>query len=616
MLRAVQKTFARSTNSVRKLYNVGRSPIMQLPKTPSAKESEPAVAAAVPTGEAVSQTLDKILASSPFHHAESQKAFLRYVVNETLAGRGDQLKEYTIGVEVFQRKETYDPRYDNTVRLKAQKLRWSLAKYYEAEGKDDPVCIGFRSRSYQPVFSFRPPTRPAGQNGVPFDEYSQGEVIPIAGGERAHYSVVPEALLNVPPAKTSTGRRWLIWGSAVAFFLCSVSVAYLAGARHLPVSAGQKINSIAVLPLRTLGGDSEFLSSGLTADLTDSLARIPGMGVIAPSSASIYKGRAVDVREVGSRLNVRAVLDGSIQQVGNRVRINLLMSDTSNGLPLWSATYDQDVKDIFQTQTDVSDTVTNAVRLRLADAPAPQLESANVETAGMGAGESHARLGEAYAIDFQWSRADPEFRKALELSPTRFTVRRTYANYLQKVGRLSDAEAQIRQDPYTPSAVTIYNLAKNLYFGRRYKEAVTEYQSAIKIYEPVILYIHADLGLAYVFAGMAQKGIEELEFAHRNLKVMASFSGQLGYAYAMQGRTEDANRILSELLSRSDLGDSLSTAIAQVYIGLGNKDRAFDWLNKAVMQRDGNLFLKVDPIYDSLRNDSRFGRLLHSINLN
>jgi len=57
-------------------------------------------------------------------------------------------------------------------------------------------------------------------------------------------------------------------------------------------------------------------------------------------------------------------------------------------------------------------------------------------------------------------------------------------------------------------------------------------------------------------------------------------------------------------------------AIAQVYIGLGNKDRAFEWLNKAVMQRDGNLFLKVDPIYDSLRNDVRFGRLLHSINLN
>jgi tetratricopeptide (TPR) repeat protein len=302
--------------------------------------------------------------------------------------------------------------------------------------------------------------------------------------------------------------------------------------------------------------------------------------------------------------------------VGNRVRINLLISDTSNGLPLWSATYDQEVRDIFQTQTDISDTVTNAVRLRLSEAAPPQLESASLGAAGIGAGEAHARLGEAYAIDFQWSKAEPEFRKALELSPSRVTVRRTYANFLQKVGRLSEAETQIRQDPYTPSAVTVYNLAKNLYFGRHYKEAITEYQRAIKIYEPVILYIHADLGLAYVFAGMGQKGIDELEFAHRNLKVMASFSGQLGYAYARQGRTEDANRILSELLGRSDLGDSLSTAIAQIYIGLGNRDRAFEWLNRAVMQRDGNLFLKIDPIYDSLRGDSRFSSLLRSMSLN
>src|SRR5207237_4982686 len=155
--------------------------------------------------------------------------------------------------------------------------------------------------------------------------------------------------------------------------------------------------------------EAEFLSSGLTADLTDSLARIPGMGVIAPSSASMYKGKAVDVREVGSSLNVRAVLDGSIQQVGNRVRINLLISDTSNGLPLWSATYDQEVKDIFQTQTDISDTVTNAVRLRLTDAPAPELESPSVGSAGgggFGAGEAHARIAEAFAIDFQRSKAE------------------------------------------------------------------------------------------------------------------------------------------------------------------------------------------------------------------
>jgi tetratricopeptide (TPR) repeat protein len=315
-------------------------------------------------------------------------------------------------------------------------------------------------------------------------------------------------------------------------------------------------------------------------------------------------------------LNVRAVLDGSIQQMGNRVRVNLLISDTSNGLPLWSATYDQEVKDIFQTQTDISDTVTSAVRLRLADAGAPQSENLAGAQSGPGAGEAHARLGEVYAFDFRWAMAEPEFRKAVELSPTRVTVRRTYATFLQKVSRLEDAEKQIRQDPYSPSAVTISNLARNLYFERRYKEAIAEFHHATRVFEPAIPSVHADLGIACMMNGMGQKGIEELELAHRLLKSMASFSGQLGYAYAVQGRTEDAKRILAELSSRSDQGDSLSTAIAQVYIGLGNKDQAFDWLHKAIMQRDGNLFLKVDPIYDPLRKDARFRNLLRSINLN
>jgi TolB-like protein/Flp pilus assembly protein TadD len=397
-------------------------------------------------------------------------------------------------------------------------------------------------------------------------------------------------------------------------FASSLGVAYLAGAKSLPMGGDRKINSIAVLPLRTLGGDSEFLGSGLTADLTDSLARIPGMGVVAPSSAYIYKGKGVDVREVGSRLNVRAVLDGSIQQVGNRVRINLLLSDTDNGLPLWSATYDQEVKDIFQTQTDISDTVTNAVRQRLSGAPPPKLDTAHAAV-GFGAGEAHARMGEAYAIDFQWSSAEPEFLKALKLSPGRVTVRRTYATFLQKVGRLDDAEQQIRQDPYAPSAITISNLAKNFYFERRYKDAIVEFQRAIKIFQHVILNIHSDLGLAYVFDGQGDKGIEEMEFAHRGLKTMPLFAGHLGYAYGVVGRKADADRVLKFLQGRTDQGDSLSTAIAQVYVGLGDKDHAFEWLNKAVAQRDGNLLLKVDPMYDSLRSDPRFAALMRSLNL-
>jgi TolB-like protein len=329
------------------------------------------------------------------------------------------------------------------VRLKAQKLRWSLAKYYETDGRDDQVCISFRARRCQPLFSVRAVQRPNSEKAEPREDFPKGEVIPIAALERTRYSIVPEALVSQAPAKAAR-RRWLVWVAASVFFACSVVGAYLAGARRLPIAAGQKIDSIAVLPLRTAGGQAEFLSNGLTADLTDSLARIPGMGRRPlPSTEARPRGA------------------GSIQQVGNRVRNNLLISDTGNGLPLWSAAYDQEVRDILQTQTDISESVTSAVRLRLAGAPGSELERASGGVAGIGAGEAHATSGEAYAIDFQWAKADAEFLKALELSPGRATVRRSYASYLQKTGQLSEAEAQIRRDPYTPSAVTLDNLGKN-----------------------------------------------------------------------------------------------------------------------------------------------------------
>src|SRR5438067_2425465 len=171
------------------LYNYRRCSSMSVVKT--AQQSEEPVTGG-PSPEAVMQALDKILLSQQFHNAESQQAFLRYVVNETLAGRGDQLKEYTIGLEVFQRKDSYDPRYDNTVRLKAQKLRWSLAKYYETEGKDDQVCIGFRSRGYQPLFSWKSPGTLEATSGAGTDFSVLPAVVPndtlLAGSVPAQYS--------------------------------------------------------------------------------------------------------------------------------------------------------------------------------------------------------------------------------------------------------------------------------------------------------------------------------------------------------------------------------------------------------------------------------------------
>src|SRR6266851_5615400 len=116
---------------------------------PSSRESD-----SLPTADEILAELEKMLSSLEFRNAEGQRAFLRYVVEQSLQGHGDQIKEYTIGIEVFHRSESFDPRRDNTVRVKARRLRGTLERYYQDEGSEDPVRIEFPTGSYKPFFRF------------------------------------------------------------------------------------------------------------------------------------------------------------------------------------------------------------------------------------------------------------------------------------------------------------------------------------------------------------------------------------------------------------------------------------------------------------------------------
>src|SRR5580700_11924337 len=116
------------------------------------------------TPDSIRATLDKILASPGFINAERLTRFLRYTVEATLNGQTDKLKETLLGIEVFNRKTTYDPRVDAVVRTEAVKLRARLRDYYESEGRDDEIIIDLPKGGYVPAFRFRdklPPAAPA-----------------------------------------------------------------------------------------------------------------------------------------------------------------------------------------------------------------------------------------------------------------------------------------------------------------------------------------------------------------------------------------------------------------------------------------------------------------------
>lgn len=123
--------------------------------TPHDKDAAAGGSGAAVAAQAVQDQLERILASAGFSQSERLSRFLRFAVEETLRGRGEQLKEYLLGVEVFDREESYDPRTDPIVRVEAGRLRSKLAKYYEAEGRADPVVIEFPKGAYVPVFRKR-----------------------------------------------------------------------------------------------------------------------------------------------------------------------------------------------------------------------------------------------------------------------------------------------------------------------------------------------------------------------------------------------------------------------------------------------------------------------------
>ncbi len=190
--------------------------------------------------KAVREQLDRILQSGPFAQSRRRQRFLDYIVTETLAGRGERLKGYNIGLEVFDRPETFDPAIDPIVRIEAARLRDKLREYYEAGGKGDPIRIDLPKGSYAPQIVFRRDltTQPA-------DRKQAAET----GSETAEDEARPQA-----------EPRWKGWQraatlAALVLLVAAAGLWFVVSNRQLEVEKVEKaertlpeIPAVAVLP--------------------------------------------------------------------------------------------------------------------------------------------------------------------------------------------------------------------------------------------------------------------------------------------------------------------------------------------------------------------------------
>ncbi len=627
-----------------------------------------------PAARQILAHLEHVLCHRKFQAASQQTAFLRHIVEQTVAGKQDFIKEYVIGSEVFGRGSLFDPRVDPIVRSQARKLRTRLTLYYATDGKDDPIRIELPKGSYVPQFHFR-------DN---FTEIATGEAAAVSRTEsRLHHR---GSLRRLRPRGIS--RKTLVGAAAlIGLVLLSASL----GWRNLQLLeqttdllAGPQ-NTIAVVPLRNLGGGgSEFIAEGLAHVLIEKLSRIQNLRVVARASALEFGGNGLSLREIGKRLNTQTVLGGTLTRDGDKIFVRVHLDRVSDGRRLWvgafsdpalaeSSTvkavlgilqpdYKSDdvpakvpqsnvyllyLRGLYALNSDDPSGVDEAIRileqvvtedhefaegyaalaesyaisLRRSQLPALNLVARIKETTATALrlnpelGQANLALAIAYQYEFDWSAAEKAFKKGFASAPACALGRLWYGDYFAFSGRNEDFYSQARLvaqlDP--ASAVAQEALGEGLLGIRRYREAAEAFQRVL-VLDPRFNKARRNLAVTHLVNGEPDKAIEELANIDPYSRDLSTET-LLGYAYAAAGRVDQARSILNDFIGRYNRGPFPASAIAKLYTALGDKDRAFEWLDKAVDQHDLHIYLLWDHRFSPLRSDPRFPRLLQRLKL-
>jgi serine/threonine protein kinase/TolB-like protein/Flp pilus assembly protein TadD len=230
--------------------------------------------------------------------------------------------------------------------------------------------------------------------------------------------------------------------------------------------------------------------------------------------------------------------------------------------------------------------------------------------------EAHTMLGVVkFFYDWDWSGAESEFRRAVEINPSYSDAHQMYGYHLSAMGRFDEAVAEMRRaqelDPVSLDKNAC--IGEALYYQRRYDQALEQYLRVLAM-DSNSGFTHWAIGNVYVEVGRYEEAISEYQKSIPLSGDSPDEPGSLGYAYALAGKSRDARRILDELKERSKRDYVPPTTLAFIYSGLGDKDEAFAWLEKAYDTRDSILvYIRSEPTYDKLRSDPRFANLMRRV---
>ena len=471
-----------------------------------------------------------------------------------------------------------------------------------------------------------------------------------------------------------------------------------------PTTAASITNkSVAVLAFANLSDDkgSEYFSDGISEELLTVLQKIPGLHVAARTSAFSFKGKNATAQEIGQKLGVAHLVEGSVRKAGDIVRIAARLTQADTGEQLWSENYTRNLKDVFAVQTELAQTIVGQLSGQLTGGAADPVIQAQVQAAEKGGtrnvdahqqylqgrfygdrnseksaaealvayqravdldpnfalawaglAETHVwecfysgelsrttfdkhladardavaralslepNLAEALgvrakvqlAFDFDWKGAAETLRTALALAPTNAALLLSAGNLALAQGEPERATISYRQavtlDPVNPAARA--NLAFNLAATKHFAEARAEFPRVVEL-NPAAPWAHAGLGLAYLLEGKFEDAVTEAqqdaaEWARLVIVAPVRWS---------QKRIPESDAALARL--KEGFADTAAYQIAEVHAYRGEKDQAFEWLERARQQRDSGLLRTgSDPLLVNLREDPRWQSFLHTMGM-
>ena len=465
--------------------------------------------------------------------------------------------------------------------------------------------------------------------------------------------------------------------------------------------------SVAVLPFVNLSDDkgSEYFSDGISEELLTVLQKIPGMRVAARTSAFSFKGKNATAQEIGQKLGVAHLVEGSVRKSGDAVRIAARLTRADTGQELWSENFTRNLKDVFAVQSELAETIVAQVRGQLtggAAAPADkekiQAEVQAAEKGGTKNVDAHqlylqgrfyenrhsekstrealaayqqaVELDPGFALawagvaqtnlwfaafsteggqktfdahlasardavtralsiepnlpngllaratietnfDYNWNAAAQTVSKALALAPADPNMLIAAGNLELARGNMDRAIELYRKavdlDPVNPQARTF--LAFNLAVTKRFAEARAEYPRVVEL-NPAAPWAHAGLGLSYLVEGKFEEAVSATEGeAGEYARLLIVACARWG-----QKKIPEADAALAQLTK--DFAETAAYQIAEVHAYRGDKDKAFEWLERARRQHDGGLpSLRKDPLLTNLHDDPRWNAFLHTMGL-